>query len=69
MEPGGYSPLHTHAWEHELFILEGEGLALGGCEERKIKAGEAVFVPSNEKHQFRNNSKNTLKFLCLIPYL
>ena len=24
MEPGGYSPFHTHAWEHEVFILEGE---------------------------------------------
>jgi len=27
MEPGGYSPLHSHPWEHEVFILEG-GLGL-----------------------------------------
>lgn len=69
MAPGGHSPLHTHAWEHELFVLEGEGVAVGGAEERKIKLGDAVFVPPNEKHQFRNESKKTLRFLCLIPYL
>jgi quercetin dioxygenase-like cupin family protein len=44
-------------------------VAVGGNEERKVKPGDAVFVPSNEKHQFRNESKKTLRFLCLIPYL
>jgi len=68
MEPGGHSPLHTHGWEHELFVLEGEGVAVGGTEERKIQPGDAVFVPPKEKHQFRNESKKTLRFLCLIPY-
>jgi quercetin dioxygenase-like cupin family protein len=68
MEPGGHSPLHGHAWEHELFILEGEGVAVGENEERKVKAGDAVFVLPNERHQFRNDSKKMLKFLCLIPY-
>ncbi|MEM3553827.1 MAG: cupin, partial [Candidatus Bathyarchaeia archaeon] len=29
MEPGGHSPLHTHPWEHEVFILEGEGVVVG----------------------------------------
>ena len=23
IEPDGYSPLHKHPWEHEVFILEG----------------------------------------------
>jgi quercetin dioxygenase-like cupin family protein len=27
MDPGGFSPLHRHPWEHEVFILEGKGLA------------------------------------------
>jgi len=67
MEPGGHSPLHNHDWEHEVFVLEGEGLVMGGKEEKKIKAGDAVFVPPNEKHQFKNNGKKTLKFLCLVP--
>lgn len=25
IQPRGYSPLHQHDWEHEVFILEGKG--------------------------------------------
>jgi quercetin dioxygenase-like cupin family protein len=68
MEPNGYSPLHTHDWEHEVFILEGEGTVFGKEGERKFKRGDAVFVEPNEKHQFKNTSSKLLKFLCLVPY-
>lgn len=67
MEPGGYSPLHSHPWEHEVFILEGEGTVLGGGEEHKFKAGDVIFIPPNEMHQFKNTGEKTVKFLCLIP--
>lgn len=69
MEPGGYSPFHDHPWEHEIFILEGEGVAVGEGEERKFRAGDVIFIPQNEKHQLKNNGKKTVKFLCLIPYI
>jgi len=26
IQPGGYSPLHQHDWEHEVFILDGSGV-------------------------------------------
>ena len=68
MEAGGNSPLHSHNWEHEVFILEGEGTVVGGQEEKKFKTGDVIFIPSNEKHQLKNNSKKCCKFLCLIPY-
>jgi quercetin dioxygenase-like cupin family protein len=68
MEPEGYSPLHSHLWEHEVFILEGEGIVVGGGEERKFRAGDVIFIPPNEKHQFKNTGETTVKFLCLIPY-
>jgi len=68
METGGYSPFHSHPWEHEVFILEGEGFAVCEGEERKFRAGDVIFIPSNEKHQLKNNGKKTVKFLCLIPY-
>jgi quercetin dioxygenase-like cupin family protein len=67
MEPSGYSPLHAHSWEHEVFILEGEGTVFDGEKATAVKAGDVVFVPSDEQHQFRNNGKKTLRFLCLIP--
>jgi len=68
MESGGHSPLHNHPWEHEIFILEGEGVAVDGNEERKVRAGDAIFISPNEKHQLKNKGKKTLKFLCLIPH-
>jgi quercetin dioxygenase-like cupin family protein len=67
MEPNGNSPLHTHPWEHEVFILEGEGIVVAKDGEKKIKAGSVIFVAPNELHQIKNNSKKILKFLCLVP--
>lgn len=68
MKPGGHSPLHAHPWEHEVFILEGKGIVTDGKEMQKFGAGDVIFIPPNEKHQFKNNGDKTLKFLCLIPY-
>ena len=68
MEPGGFSPLHSHPWEHEVFILEGQGLVTGGGEERRFKEGDVIFISPNETHQLKNAGEKTVKFLCLIPY-
>jgi len=69
MEPEGYSPLHSHPWEHEIFILEGEGLVIGGEQQQRFKEGSVIFIPPNEKHQLKNTGKKSVKFLCLIPYI
>ncbi|MGQ9625108.1 MAG: cupin domain-containing protein [Candidatus Bathycorpusculaceae bacterium] len=68
MEPRGYSPLHSHPWEHEVFILEGEGAVVSKDGEKEVGAGDVVLVLPNELHQFKNNGKKTLKFLCLVPH-
>lgn len=68
MEPEGHSPLHKHPWEHEVFIMEGEGLVVGAECERKFKAGDVIFIAPNEMHQFKNNSGKIAKFLCLVPF-
>ena len=69
IKPEGHTPLHTHKWEHEVYVLEGKGLVLAASKEEKIKPGDVVFVPPDERHQFKNTGKDILKFLCLIPYL
>jgi quercetin dioxygenase-like cupin family protein len=68
IQPGGYSPLHQHDWEHEVFVLEGEGVTRDGKQEKPFKPGDVFFVPPMEWHQFVNSGKKPLKFLCLIPY-
>jgi len=67
VEPNGYSPLHTHPWEHEVFILEGNGIVFDGEKATPFKANDVVFIPSDERHQFKNTDRKQLKFLCLIP--
>jgi quercetin dioxygenase-like cupin family protein len=67
MEPNGNSPLHTHPWEHEVFILEGEGIVVAKDGEKKVKAGSVIFIAPNELHQIKNNSEKILEFLCLVP--
>jgi quercetin dioxygenase-like cupin family protein len=65
--PGGHTPKHFHDYEHEVFVLEGSGVALEGESEHALAAGDVVFVRPNEVHQFRNTGGVPLKFLCLIP--
>ena len=67
VEAGGSTPLHTHPWEHEAYILEGSGTVRGGEDVEELKAGDVVFVPPDELHQFRNTGDGELRFLCLIP--
>lgn len=69
IEPEGNTPLHTHSWEHEVFILEGDGAVFDGAKATMFKANDVVFIPPNEIHQFRNTGRTLLKFLCLIPYI
>ncbi len=68
VEPGGYTPYHRHPWEHEVFVLEGEGVVVGeGGRELPIRPGTVVFVAPNEPHQFRNTGQGGLRFICLVP--
>ena len=65
--PGGFTPLHDHAWEHELYILSGTGAVVSAKGEEPFKPGDFVFMPGGERHQFKNTGKETVNMLCLIP--
>ena len=67
VQPGGHTPLHKHDWEHEVFVVEGEGVAKGEAGETKLAFGSVVFVPPNEMHQFKNTGKKPFAMLCLVP--
>jgi quercetin dioxygenase-like cupin family protein len=64
---GGHTPLHQHPYEHEVFILDGAGTIWREGHEVAIKPGDVLFVPADEKHQFKNTGNVPLKFICLIP--
>ena len=64
----GHTPRHSHEWEHEVFILSGDGSVLdSNGKEHKVRKGDVVFIPSNEMHQFKNTGRQLFEFICLIP--
>lgn len=67
IEPSGYTPYHKHQWEHEVLILKGEGNLIAEKKSVPLNKGDAVFVPGEENHQFKNTSGEKLVFLCLVP--
>jgi quercetin dioxygenase-like cupin family protein len=66
LQPGGHTPQHAHAWEHEIYVLEGQG-EIRSKENIGFKAADALLIPPNTLHQFYNSGDKPLKFLCLIP--
>ncbi len=70
LEPGGVIPLHTHDdTEHEIFIVEGEGVLHDSQKETRVTQGDAIFVKSREQHSFKNISNKPLKFICVVSIL
>ena len=66
LDPGGHTPYHDHAWEHEVFVLAGSGVVRAADGERPLRAGDAIFVAPQETHQFRAGTDG-LQFICCVP--
>jgi quercetin dioxygenase-like cupin family protein len=67
VQPGGHTPLHRHPFEHEVFVLEGQGVLVYEGGEHKFSQGYVVFVPADKEHRFENTDRSLLRFLCLVP--
>ena len=67
LAPGGFTPRHSHKWEHEIFVHSGTGRLYKEGEWQTVTSGTAVFIPGNEEHQFMNGGAEDFVFICLIP--
>ena len=65
--PGGHTPRHSHPYEHEVYVLEGEGEVYEDDRPHAIGPGDVILVVPDEVHQFKNTGDTPLKFLCLVP--
>jgi quercetin dioxygenase-like cupin family protein len=63
VKPGGSSPSHSHPWEHEVFILSGQGVVKGEQGESQIKKESVIYIAPDEKHCFVNNGNEPLRFV------
>ncbi len=67
LEAGGNTPFHAHGWEHEMYVLDGEGVVVTDDGEKPVSAGTFMYVAPGENHSFRNTGAGEMAFLCMIP--
>lgn len=67
VEAGGHTPRHSHDYEHEVYVVEGNGTVYLEGREQPLRPGDVVFIPPDEPHQFKADTASSLRFLCLVP--
>ncbi len=65
--PGGYSPRHSHDWEHVNYIIKGTGELRLGDNLHTVREHDFAYVPPNTEHQFRNAGDDEFEFICIVP--
>lgn len=67
IQPGSATPHHTHPWEHEMFVVRGQGTLKSGNLEKPLAEGDAVTVLPDERHSVLNSGKGLLTVICVVP--
>jgi mannose-6-phosphate isomerase-like protein (cupin superfamily) len=66
VRPGMTSTAHAHD-ETELFlIVEGEGEMVVAGERRRVRAGDAVYIPAHQDHALTNAGPDRLLFVTVF---
>ena len=60
-------PLHGHDYEHEIFVIGGQGNVLAANQTTPLEPGDFVFVKPGEQHGFENTGEVPFQFICVIP--
>jgi quercetin dioxygenase-like cupin family protein len=68
LAPGGHTPFHEHAWEHEVYVVRGPVQVVAEVGPSEVNTGDAVLVSPGERHQFRNDGETLARFLCVVPH-
>ncbi len=67
VEQGAATAWHQHNWEHEVYVLAGEGAARDAHGETPLEPGSCAYIAPNEPHAFVNTGAEPLRFVCVIP--
>jgi quercetin dioxygenase-like cupin family protein len=62
-ETGG----HTHQWEHVVYILQGSGTLVCDNQSYTVSEGDAVLVPPNVHHQWKNETQASMLRVTFNP--
>ena len=67
VKKGGHTPYHQHDFEHEIYVMSGEGVMKFEGEDHTLHPEDVIYVPVNDWHQFRNAGDADFVFMCLVP--
>lgn len=65
--PRGFSSLDSHAHDHGVMIMQGRARVMLGDQFQEVEAGDVIYIPPFERHQFENLTDEPFSFLCVIP--
>ena len=54
VQAGGHTPDHSHPYEHENYVIEGEGRVKIDSQWSNVGPGTVIFVPSGVQHTYIN---------------
>jgi len=66
-QPGGHTSLDQHLHDHGVYVLHGRARLCLGDAEHELYAGDVVYIPGNEVHQFFTLGEEAFGFLCVVP--
>ncbi len=61
--PNKMQTIHKHPQNQCYYIFKGTGKMIIDDEEKTVKQGDAIFVPSNSNHGIMNNREDILEYL------
>ena len=63
----GFSPKHSHSWDHMVYIVKGEGVIFIDGVNYPVSGDSVAFIPGGKEHQFKQKGKDELVFMCIVP--
>jgi|YelNatPaOPRAMG01_1025707.scaffolds.fasta_scaffold56585_4 quercetin dioxygenase-like cupin family protein len=65
MQPGGYSPQHSHPEQHQILVISGAGTVSDGKKTKPIQSGDIISILADEPHQLKTTGDTPLRFLAV----
>ncbi len=65
--PDGHTPFHAHPFEHENYVIAGNGRLRIKETWHEVGPGSVMFIPADTDHTFENTGSEPFRFLCGIP--
>jgi quercetin dioxygenase-like cupin family protein len=67
VQSGASTPFHTHSWEHEVYIISGEGRVRTEGKDTPFMPGDSIYIAPNEPHCFVADAGTSIQMICCIP--